>query len=212
MEAMDLKEPDPEGMKSEVEHWEAPKEDAVGKLVKGRKKQHRGWKHAAEQHGEPMEVTQGDCGSQRKLTAACRKVSRHARVALCKRDVFRKILTWGNLASRIKLAATGMRMTRCTAMAWRREQGLQRQGKDDMAMRTLKGRMSRMKCQKDPECKIGIKDPGTRRQLHLKIERMSERIDRKAFGLRFVKRAPGMPSGFQKMSVPSETKKRLCTE
>jgi hypothetical protein len=44
-----------------------------------------------------------------------------------------------------------------------------------------------MTCQKGPECKIRVKDPGTRWQLHLKMERTSERISRKAFGLEFVK-------------------------
>jgi hypothetical protein len=42
-----------------------------------------------------------------------------------------------------------------------REHRLQRQGKDYMAQRTLKVRTSRMKRRKGPECKMGIKDPGT---------------------------------------------------
>jgi hypothetical protein len=58
---------------------------------------HRGQKLAAGRRGEPNELTQGDCGSRRKLVAACRKVSRHARVAWCKRKVFRKIWTQGEL-------------------------------------------------------------------------------------------------------------------
>ncbi|PNF30540.1 hypothetical protein B7P43_G09927 [Cryptotermes secundus] len=68
-------------MQSTVEHQEVPKEDAVVKPVKGWKKWHRGKKRAAGRREEPKELTQGDCGSQRILAAACRKVSHHATVA-----------------------------------------------------------------------------------------------------------------------------------
>jgi hypothetical protein len=57
-----------------------------------------------------------------------------------------------------------------------------------------------MKSWKGPECKIGIKDLGTRWELRLKIERTSQMIDRKAFGLEFVKRALWMFSGLRKMT------------
>jgi hypothetical protein len=50
-------------------------------------KQHRDWHLAAGRRGEPKELTQGDCGSRRKLAATCRKVYRHARVAWRKRDI-----------------------------------------------------------------------------------------------------------------------------
>jgi hypothetical protein len=56
-----------------------------------------------------------------------------------------------------------------------------------------------MKRWKGPECKIGIKDLYTRQQLHLKIERTSEELDRKAFGSEFMKRATGMTSRLRKM-------------
>jgi hypothetical protein len=62
--------------------------------------------------------------------------------------------------------------------------------KDDIAPRTPKGRTSRMKCWNGSECKIGIKDPDTRQQLHLKIKTTSEGFNRKPFGL--VKRATRM--------------------
>jgi hypothetical protein len=77
--------------------------------------------------------------------------------------------TWGNWGSRSKLAAAGMRMAYNAKVARRREHGLQGQEKDYMAPRTPKGRTSRMKRWKDPEYKIEIKDPDTRRQLRLKI-------------------------------------------
>jgi hypothetical protein len=46
MEAMDLKG-NPEEMEYESEHRGFPKENAVGKPIKGWKKRHRGWKQAA---------------------------------------------------------------------------------------------------------------------------------------------------------------------
>jgi hypothetical protein len=71
--------PDPGIMQSVAEHQKVPKEDVV-KPVKGRKRRHRGKEQAAGRRGEPKELTRGDCGSLRKLAAACRKVSRRATV------------------------------------------------------------------------------------------------------------------------------------
>jgi hypothetical protein len=119
MEATDLKG-NPEEMECESEHKEIPKEDAVVKPVEGRKKRHRGQKLAAGRHGEPKELTRGDCGSRRKLAAACRKVSRRARVAWHKRNVFRKIRTQGNCGLWKELPAAGRRMTLSTKVALRR--------------------------------------------------------------------------------------------
>jgi hypothetical protein len=70
----------------------------------------------------------------------------------------------------------------------------------------------RMKRWKDPECKIGINDPDTREQLHLKIERMSDGIDRKALGLEFVKRAPGTFSGLWKVTDLTARRDRRLPE
>jgi hypothetical protein len=63
------------------EHQVALNEDAVVKPVKGRKKRHRGRKPAAGRREEPKELTRRDCGSGKKLVAACRKVSSCATVA-----------------------------------------------------------------------------------------------------------------------------------
>jgi hypothetical protein len=76
MEAcLDSKELNPEDMKSGVEHWEVPTEEAVVKSLGIMKKLHRGRHLAAGQRGEPKELTRGDCGSWGKLAATCRKVS-----------------------------------------------------------------------------------------------------------------------------------------
>jgi hypothetical protein len=104
-------------MQSVAEHQEVPKEDAIVKPVKGRKKWHRGQKVAAGQRGEPKEPTRGDCGSLRKLAAACRKVSCRAAVAWCKGNVFRKIRTQGNYGPQSKVTIAGRRTTRCAGVA-----------------------------------------------------------------------------------------------
>jgi hypothetical protein len=98
-------EPDLEMMQSVGDHQEVPEEGAIEKTVQGRKRRHRGRKQAAGRRAEPKELTRGDCGSRRKLAAACRKVSRRAGVAWCKINVFRKILTQGNCEPRHELAS-----------------------------------------------------------------------------------------------------------
>jgi hypothetical protein len=60
-------EPDPGMTQSVEEHQEIPKEDAVVKPVKGRKKRCRGRKLTAGQCGEPKELTRSNCGSRKKL-------------------------------------------------------------------------------------------------------------------------------------------------
>jgi hypothetical protein len=103
-------EPNPEMMQSVEEHQEIPKEGAIVKPVEGRKKRHRGRKLAAGRRGEPKELIRGICGSRSKLAAACRKVSRRARMARHKGKILMKIQIQGNCGSRKKLAA-GRKMT-----------------------------------------------------------------------------------------------------
>jgi hypothetical protein len=103
--------------------------------------------------------------------------------------------TWGYCGSWKTVTVAARRMTCSAAVARRKEHGLHRLGKDDMAPRTPKGRTSRMKRWMGPECKIRIKDPYTRQQLHLKIERISEEFDKKTLELEFVRRAREMDDG-----------------
>jgi hypothetical protein len=86
---LDSKELNPEYMKSEVEHREVPTIEAAVKSSEAMKKRHRGRHLAAGRLGEPKELARGDRGSGRKLAAACRKVSRRARVAWRKRNIVR---------------------------------------------------------------------------------------------------------------------------
>jgi hypothetical protein len=80
MEATDFKAI-PKEMESVVEHQEISKEEAavmsVGELRKG----HRVCNLTAGRRQKRKERTRGNCESRRKLAAACRKVSCHAKVA-----------------------------------------------------------------------------------------------------------------------------------
>jgi hypothetical protein len=64
----ELTEPREELMQSVEEHQQVPREDAVVILVKRRKRRHRGREEAAGRNGEPNKLTQGDCGSRKKLS------------------------------------------------------------------------------------------------------------------------------------------------
>jgi hypothetical protein len=84
-----------------------------------------------------------------------------------------------------------------------------RYDQDSVVQETRKGQTFRKRCWKGPESNDGVRqlwsskqinNPGTRRQLILKIKRTSEEFDRKAFGLKFVKRATRISSGLRKMS------------
>jgi hypothetical protein len=94
-----IKKANPEKMEADSAELEAvavhrrvPVEDVILKPVGGRKKRHGGRHVAAGRRGEPKELTRGDCGSRRKLTAACRMVSRRARVAWDRRNIVREYI------------------------------------------------------------------------------------------------------------------------
>jgi hypothetical protein len=71
-------------------HEEFYMEDAAARSLGTVRKRHRGWHVAAGWRREPKKLTQGHYGSWGQLAAACRKVSRHARVAWCKRGIVRR--------------------------------------------------------------------------------------------------------------------------
>jgi hypothetical protein len=98
-EAMDL-EANPEEMQFVVEHWEVPKEHATVKSVGGPRKRH-GRRNLASGHcRKPKEPTWGNCGSQKKLAAASRKMTRHAGVPWRKVRVVRKNQTRDKVSRR----------------------------------------------------------------------------------------------------------------
>jgi hypothetical protein len=148
-----LTEQSQEMMQSAEEHQEVPREDAAVKPVRGRKRRHRGRKEAAGRHGDPKELTRGDCGSRKKLAAACRKPSRRATVAWRKRNVFRKCWTHGNCGLRKEVTASRKKGTRCA----RHRRKVQNKEKDPQ--RSPTGGAFESRCRRGPQCGTGRKDP-----------------------------------------------------
>jgi hypothetical protein len=146
-------EPREEMMQPVGEHQEVPREDAVVKPVRRRKKRHRGRKQAAGRRVEPKELTRGNCGSRKKLAAVCRKASRRATVAWRKRNVFRKSWTHENCGLRKEVTAFRKKVTRCARH--RRKV----QNKEKVAQRSPTGGAFKNRCRKSPQCSTGRKDP-----------------------------------------------------
>jgi hypothetical protein len=155
---LDSQEPNPEDMKSEVEHREVPTEEAAVKSTGTMMKRHRGRHLAAGRRGEPKKLTRGDCGSRRKLAAACMKVSRRSIVAWRKRNVFRKMLTQGNCKSRKRLTVAGRRMTRCAGVSWLRRGVVKKDcTRANVVQEIRRGRTFGRRRQPKPECCKGIR-------------------------------------------------------
>jgi hypothetical protein len=74
-------EPNPQEKEAVVEREDVPNEDIAVIPVKGLKKRRRGRKSTAGRRREPKELNQANCGSRKKLAAACREVPRRATVA-----------------------------------------------------------------------------------------------------------------------------------
>jgi hypothetical protein len=105
-------EPNPGMLQSIEGHQEIPKGEAAGMPVVGPRKRRRVRNLAAERRQKRKERTRGYSGSRRKLAAACRKVSRRAKVAWRKRNIIRKIRTLEKCGRRKEFAAAGIRTTR----------------------------------------------------------------------------------------------------
>jgi hypothetical protein len=112
--------PDPGTMQSAEEHQEIPKEDAAVMPVGGLRKRRRDRNLAAGRPQKPKKRIQATFEFKRRSAAACRKVSRRARVAWRKRNIFRRIVTQGNCGLRKRLVVTSKRTTRCATVAWRK--------------------------------------------------------------------------------------------
>jgi hypothetical protein len=122
-------------IQSVAEHQVAPKEDAVVKPVKGRKKRHRGQEASCR-------VTRRAKGTDpRRLwireVVGCRLQDG---VQLCKSGMAKKEPLEKNRDPGKLWTAQGIRTTHCAKVARGREYELQRQGKVDIAPRTRKGR------------------------------------------------------------------------
>jgi hypothetical protein len=113
-------EPDPGMMQSTEEHQEIPKGEATVMPIGEPRKRRRVRSLAAERRQKQKERTQGNCGSRRKSAAACRKVSRCARVAWHRKSIIRKIGNQENCGLRKEFAASGIRATHCAKVAQRK--------------------------------------------------------------------------------------------
>jgi hypothetical protein len=167
-------------------------------------------KLAVECRQRRKEKTRWNSGSRRKSAAACRKVSRRAKVTWRKRNLFRKTGTQENCYPRYELTVAGMRMTRSANVARRRGHGRRWYDQDSMGQEAQKQRKVRKTLWKGLEynsglrdrglrrqlqVKIVIKDPCTRRQLRLRIEKTSGEI----FRGKIAKQVVGTSSGLRRI-------------
>jgi hypothetical protein len=171
-------DPDQGMMQSTEEHQEFSKNDATVIPIKGQKKRRRARKPAAGRRGKPKELTQSDCGSGKKLAAAC-KMTRRATVAWRKKNVFRGKLVWKirmqrNCGLRKRLVATGKKMTQ---KGW------------------MFGKTRRV----DPESSSVVKVINTRRHRRLKNEKTAGQIFEATFRPQIAKREDGSSVGSLKM-------------
>jgi hypothetical protein len=91
------------------------------------------------------------------------------------------------------LAKSGKKRTCRAGMARCNEHILRKsQASNNVARAAPRGRTFGTRRRVNPQGSTGIKDPGITLKLRLKIERISNGFDRKAFGLEFVKRATVM--------------------
>lgn len=186
-------EPNLEMTQSIVKRQVVPTEHAAVVTGKAPKKQYRVWHLAAGRRGKPKEMTRGNCGSQRKLAAACRKMTCCAGVAQHKGNV-RKIQTQGKCGSWKELAATGRMMTWQPGVAQRKGQG-----QDNVVQETQKGRTFRKRRWEKPEGRLGIRDQDFEEKLRLGSNRTFGGIYRKTIRLEFVKRTARSSARLQRI-------------
>jgi hypothetical protein len=79
-------------MQSIEEHQEIPKGEAAALPVGELRKRRRVRNLAAEHRQKLKERTRGYCGSRKRVTITGRRMTRRARVAWHKRNIFRKIV------------------------------------------------------------------------------------------------------------------------
>jgi hypothetical protein len=111
---------DPRMMRSIEELQNILKGEAAVMSVGEPRKRRRVCYLAAQRRQKRKERTRGNRGSRRKLAATCRKVSRLAKVAWRKRNLFRNVQTQKkNCRPRRRLAITGRKPTSRATAAWR---------------------------------------------------------------------------------------------
>jgi hypothetical protein len=223
-------------MQSVEEHQDVLNEDVAVMPVGEPKKRRRGRKLTSVRCGGPKKLNRGNCGSWKKLAAACRKVSCHATVAWRKRKVFRKSETRGYCGSRKGMTVADRRTSRHATVAWRKTKFIRniriqesRESSKDFAVKGMR---------EGPGCKNGVRRRNIKEPPHLRIERKTasssggrhkreqrrlKRISKyndiywRTIGLDFVKQVVRMSSGFLQIRVwrlwrgrpPPKRKKKL---
>jgi hypothetical protein len=145
-------EPDPGMMQSKEEHQKIPKGEAAVMPVGGPRKRRRVQNLVAERRQKRKERTRGNRRSRRKSAAACRKVSRHAKVAWRKRNLFRTG-TQENCGSRKRVTVTDRKLIRYTGVVWLKE-----------------------KVQTHFEGRKGLEDLGSRRPRYFKNRGLKQKV------------------------------------
>jgi hypothetical protein len=179
--------------------------------VGGLRKRRRDRNLAAGLRQKPKWRIQASCESRSRLTVAGKKITRRGTVAWRKRNIFRRTGIEGNCGLRSKLTAAGIKMTRHARVAWPRERFVRKDcTRNQTEQQTPKRQNDEKRRFTGPECKngirnrglrqqlrseTGIKDPGARRQLRPRIEKMLYEI----FRGRIAKQVVGTPSGLRKI-------------
>jgi hypothetical protein len=170
----EMAEPDPGMMQSTEEHQEIPKGEAAVMPVGEPRKRRRVRNLAAVRRQKQKERIRTSCESKRRSTVACRKVSRRAKVAWRKRNLFRTVQTQRNCGLRKRFVVTGKRTT---PKGW------------------TFGKTRRV----DPEGSTVVKVSNTRQLRRLKNEKTAGRIFEKTFRLQIAKREDGSSVGSLKI-------------
>jgi hypothetical protein len=172
-------EPDPGMMQSTEEHQEIPNGEAAVMPVGEPRKRCSIRNLAAERRQKWKERTWGNHGARRKSAAACRKVSRRAKVAWRKRNHIMRIETKINYGPQKRLTVTCRKTTSRETVGWHSENVVRNDRTRDQAERgTPKRRKGGEGLWKFPECNNGISDQGIKQKLHSRkqIKDLGERL------------------------------------
>jgi hypothetical protein len=179
---------------SVVVHEVVPKEEAAVQTFRALKERYEDRYLAVEHRRQLKKRTQGDGGSRKKLTAACRRMTHRA--------------------------GTARRKGRCHKGPTVDQRRRKYRTRDKVARGTSKGRTFGKRRRAQPECNNGVRNRDLKERLRLGSRRTFGRIFRKTVELEIAKQTVGTSIGLQKMSdrilwrsrPPPKRKKRLYTE
>jgi hypothetical protein len=165
-------EPDPGMMQSTEEHQEIPKGEAAVMPVGEPRKRRRVRSLAAGHRQKRKERTRGNRGYRRKSAAACRKVSRRAKVVWRKRNLIRKMWIQDNCEPWKRWTVTGRKATSRATVSWCSENVVRKNWIRNHAKRgTLKRRKDGERLWKCLEYSNGIRSRGVEGHIYLRKER-----------------------------------------